>query len=423
MSEDSSYPIDYSTEPRDTFEWTPVEADGVGLCPAEYRSQLAIDTVHDGQVIPAELLASPRVQPLRDEGLLWKHFVIERDWGANVVASYLSKALGLSGFSHVTPARVVMDFNRFPGSSSPDATPLDRLAIIHPLARVLDHREKRAILRHSYDTISEEMEASIRGKLIKISVHTYDAYNPSRTERPEVSLITRALSYQMHSKLPLGLFDPLFPDVLTESTCNSILRDRLSITLEKAGITVEHNYPYCAPDGSLEVRTQPWFYFQHVRDQFEDVHPETRDHPAFLRVWRMLLNTNLRDGDAEALRGFLHRFRGIPRGLEDPFENAMRAYEQIAEFITSNPDLVRNYRSAATRLSALSIEVRKDLVFEFDGDEPVGPKREAAKAIAEIAAEGIAIYLRHDLPEILERSGSLHISSPPIGCDRGDTGL
>lgn len=422
MAEGSSYPINHTTTPSPAIEFIALDDVTSGSCPEEFRDLVTIDTIHDGNVIPARLFESPRVEPLVASGVLWNHFVRERDWGANLVAEQIARSLGLAGYTRVTTARIVLDFNRFPGSSPPNATPLDRMAIIFPFAQQLDHFEKRFILKTYYDAISEGMEAAILGKLVKISIHTYDAFNPSRTERPEVSLITRALSYQLNSQLPFGLFDPLFPDILVESTCNSILRDRLSITLQKAGISVEHNYPYCAPDGSLEVRTQPWFYFQRVRSLFEREYPETRAQPAYLRVWDMLLNTNLRDGDAEALRGYLHRFRGVPAGRERDFVEAGEAYEVIAAFTHAHPELVGDYRSSPSRPSSLSIEVRKDLIFRFEEGQPVEPIEENIRLIAETAAEGIATFLLHDQAELIARDNSYAPwSITPTAA--GDTGL
>lgn len=343
----------------------------------------------------------PRVRPLVESGELWKQYVIERDWGANLVAEHLVDALGLNGYHRVTTARVVMDFNRFPGSSSPDAAPLDRMAIIKPFSTSLDYDEKQYILNEYYDAISQRMEAAIYGKLIKICIHTYDAYNPSRTERPDVSFIARSLSYQLHSRLPFGLFDPLFPDVLVESTCNSILRNRIGITLEKTGLRVEHNYPYCAADGSLEVRSQIWFYFHEIRSRFQKAHPEKTGTVAYNLIWDMLLNTNLRNGDSEALKGYLHRFQGPPEGREIDFDAARDAYETIARFVHSDPELTRSYRRSPFRASTFTIEVRKDLVFGFEDGEPVEPLEQNAKVIAETVADGIATYLSQDLEEII----------------------
>lgn len=423
MTADDSYAIEMSTSARAPFEFVEVAPNRAGLCPESLKPLLAIDTVHDGATIPERLLSSSNLQPLIKDGTLQRHFTLERDWGADVVAKHLAHALGLRGFNRVSVARLVLDFNRFPGSSPPDAPPLDRLAIITPFSVVLSNSEKRDILRSFYDPISEGMEASILGKLIKISVHTYDAFNPSRTERPEVSLITRSLSYQLNSKLPFGLFDPLFPDVLTESSCNPILRDRLSLTLEKGGVNVEHNYPYCAPDGSLEVRAQPWFYFQKVRAAFEKEHPETKGVSSFNRVWAMLLNTNLRDGDAEALRGFLHRFRGAPAGLQDEFVAAVEAYQKIARFTQTIPELVNAYRNSPDRPSSLSIEVRKDLVFKFVKGRPVEPIEENARAIALKVAEGIATYLRSDREELLARNDCSRFELDPAPPFQSESGL
>lgn len=410
-SDFSRYPIDYTSDPLPIFDFNYVEPDKRPLCPERFRKKIVVDTIHDGHIIPKRLLKSPRVKPLLEDGSLQRAYVLERDWGANLVAKYLVRALGLGGFYNVTTARVVMDFNRFPGSSPPDATPLNRLAIIKPFSSALNHVEKRYVLRTFYDAVSDMMEAAIYGKLIKISVHTYDHFNESKTERPEVSLITRALSYQLYSHLPFGLFDPMFPNVLVESTCHSILRDRIAITLEKAGISVEHNYPYCAPDGSLEVRSQPWFYFQQVRSLFERDNPATKGRPSFDRVWTMLLNTNLRNGDAEALRGFLHRFRGTPEGLGDEFVAAAEAYEMIFEYSRSNPELVTRYRRSPERTSSFSLEVRKDLVFRFDEDgKPIEPLEDNARVIAEKAAEAVATYLASDREEFLDASSR----PPPI---------
>ena len=305
------------------FELVPTTArDGELGYPAELCDRIAIDTLHDGDVIPARVLECAAVARLADNGVLRDSFVRERDWGADLVAGHLAHFLGLAGHYRVKVARVLVDFNRFPGSSPPGAGPLDTLAIGSPFAELLGHEDKHHVLAHWYDPISNSIEAALRGKLIVLSIHTYDERNPSLTQRPEVSIVSRSDSYQRDSRLPYGLFDPLFPDVLAESSSKRILRDRLALTLEKGGYRVEHNHPYCLPDGSLEIRSQPWFFFQHLRDLFEADHPDTSDQPQFDTVWRMLLNTNLRHGDSDALSGYLHRYRLPPTGLTSTFENA-----------------------------------------------------------------------------------------------------
>ena len=392
--------IDYTTEPAEDLEFVaahssscaPGESSGLG------RELIVVDTIHDGDRIPEQILNSPGVRPLVRDGTLWTHYVRERDWGANLVAQYLAEALGLAGYYRVTLARVLMDYNRFPGCSQPGASPQDRLALIEPLASCLSQQEKRQLLATHYDTVSDAMELAVQNKLIKVAIHTYDVHNESLTERPEVSIVTRSLSYQNNSRLPFGRFDPLFPDRLVESCADRVLRDRLALTLERAGVHVEHNYPYALPDGSLEVRYQPWMFFQHIRRELERQQPDSRDDPAFAMVWEMLLNTNLRRTDAEALMGFLHRFRKPPAGRAPEFEAAEIAYEQIRDFILGAPDRVDDYLRSSNRPSALGIEVRKDLVWNFKDGEPTGPRETEARWIAEQIAEGITTYLAHDYP-------------------------
>ena len=387
--------VNYVTECDAPFECVPVEPSEAPYCPAELRGLIVVDTVHDGNFIPARLLTSPKICRLQEDGTLWRHYVTERDWGANRIAAHLARRLGMAGYHRVNMARVVMDFNRFPGSTPPDVDPLDRLAINPPFAQHLSYEEKRYVLETYYDAISSGMESALEGKLIKLSIHTYDEHNRSLTQRPEVSLLTRSLSYQRHSKLPFGLFDPLFPSVLAESCATRILRDRLALTLEKDGMIVEHNYPYCLPDGSLEIRSQTWFFFQHLRHCYEAANPG-RDDDGHALVWDMLLNTNLRSSEAEALFGYLHRFRRVPTGDDAPYARAQLAYEQLTAFLDTHPTLLDDYRASPNRASSISIEVRKDLLWQFEGTTPIAPIPGRAERIAEKLAEGLGTYLTED---------------------------
>ena len=266
-----------------------------------------------------------------------------------------------------------------------------------PLARDLDHVDKRWILETLYDGVSAEIDRAISDKLLVISVHTYDERNPSKTQRPEVSLLGRSHSYQQSSQLPFGLFDPLFPDVLAESAIRGALRDRIALTLEKSGVFVEHNYPYCLPDGSLEIRCQPWFFFKRLRVHYEQSHPSSAQDQAHDRVWAMLMNTNQRSADANALFGYLHKFHEAPPGQRKAFEDARRAYESIGSHLREHEPLVHAYRFATDRTSALTIEVRKDLIWRFDDHgRPIGPRDEAARELGTLLAQGIGTYLRED---------------------------
>jgi len=325
---------------------------------------------------------------------------MERDWGANVVAEELARALGLAGYYRVNIARVLMDFGRFPGITPRNAEHLHRYAINYPFSKLLSYQQKKHLFERVYDPMSRLIEDYVRHKFLKIAIHTYDTHNPSGTLRPPTSLVTRSVSIQRHSEMPLGVFDPLYPDILAEFTADRILRDRISLTLEKANISVAHNYPYSFPEGSIEVRSQVWFFFNYVRECFEARHPESRDDDAFQRVWQMLLDTNLRDSSSDALRSYIHLFRRAPDDERDLYARARAAYEQVADFVEAdNRAVVSNYRFASERPSSIGIEVRKDLVWEFDEHgQPKQPRFEAARHVARVIAQAVITYLNEDKP-------------------------
>lgn len=364
--------------------------------PDDAKQKLSIDVIHDGDVIPGELLVGPSGEPI-PESAFWDHYVIERDWGAGLVAGELARHLGLTGYYNVQIARVVMDFGRFPGITRKSAEHLGRHAINYPFSHLLGFEQKRRILEHYYDAISRRFDEFIAPVQVKIAIHTYNTDNPSGTRRPPISVITRCVGYQVSSEMPYGVFDPLYPDILGEFTCDRILRDRISLTLERAGIHTEHNYPYLLPDGSVEVRSQVWNFFAATRSAFEAEYPETRAQPAFIKVWEMLLDTNLRSQESEALRSYLHAFRRVPPERESQFATARTAYEQIASFLRRDGNqFVEHYRHSPNRPSALGIEVRKDLVFEWQNGQPVAPKRREARKIAAVLARGIHRYFTED---------------------------
>ena len=195
-----------------------------------------------------------------------------------------------------------------------------------------------------------------------------------------------------------GVFDPIYPDVLGESTSSRILRDRMSLDLERSGFRVSSNHPYALPEGSIEVRSQVWAFFAFVRARYLEAHPATADDAAHELVWRMLLNTNLRQAEPEALRGYLHRYRTATVEQAELFERARRAYEGIREFVT--PTLITEYRRSPDRMSSLALEVRKDLLCEFDDRGRPLPAtaemRERATEIGAIVAGAIRTFLEVD---------------------------
>lgn len=404
--------LEISSQPHALVELVPtLESDrGSHTLPANYLDRVCVDVIHDGHWLPEEFLLDKDGAPITPHQID-ADYVRERDWGASAVAARLSAQLGLTHYARVNVARVLMDFGRFPGSTPKYADHLHRYAINYPFSNLLSYRQKKHLLQAYYDGVSEALENTLRGKLIKIAIHTYDRYNSSGTERPAVSLMTRALAYQNTSEMPAGLFDPLYPDILAEFTADRVLRDRISLTLEKQQIPVAHNYPYCLPEGSLEVRYQVWAYFNALRYHFERAFPESRSNPSFDMVWEMLSDTNLRSSDSDSLRSFIHMYRRAPAGREVLFERAASAYGKLAKFCRGRGDeMLEHYRFNPMRTSSIAIEVRKDLACEFDEHlRPIGIRTDYVNFISDAIARAISIYFNDDrrdeenIPEELER--------------------
>jgi hypothetical protein len=397
--------LEFSTEitttPCDALELVrPARSSKSCDFPGHYRDKLVVDVVHDGAWIPEEFLVDRQGRSI-ERAAIAPHFRHERDWGAGLIANRLTAMLGLPGYSRVNVARVLMDFGRFPGSTGRHADHLHRFAINYPYSTWLSHAQKKRLLEVYYDDVSRRFEAQLSRGVIKLAIHTYDQFNESGTERPPVSLMTRSIGYQTSSEMPQGVFDPLYPDILGEFTADRVLRDRISLTLEKAGVAVAHNYPYCLPEGSLEVRYQVWAFFQHFRRVFEEQCPETVGEPGYLMVWEMLNDTNLRSSESETLRSYLHMYRRTPIEGGSRYEAAALAYEAIAAYLKKNRhEVVENYRFSPARPSSLALEVRKDVVCELDKEGyPIRVRRDNIEHIADTIAEAIAHYLRSDRRE------------------------
>lgn len=398
------------------FELVPIDG-GSGLVAEPYRARLFVHTVHDGDVIPRRFRERPDGTPLVPLEPLERAHVRERDWGANLVAHSLAEQLGLPCYGRVRIARALLDFNRFPGSTSPgNRDPLERLAINPPFTEALSHPQKMDLL-DVYDRISDQIEATFRNKLIVIGVHTYDERNPSATSRPHLSLVNIPAGYQREARMPYGVFDPIYPDVLGESTCSRILRDRISLNLERAGFRVSSNHPYALPEGSIEVRAQVWYFFSYVRRRFEAEHPATASEPAHALVWEMLLNTNLRQALPESLRGHLHRYQRAAPEHEALFREAAAVYERIHRFI-GEANVCRDYRRDPNRPSSLALEVRKDLLCELDprsaNPRPATPTmRQRAHVIGRVIAGAIRTYLETDRELQHEADGAFGGNASP----------
>ncbi len=383
-----------------------------------YRDRCLIHAIHGGDTVPARFYNS-LVQrgPDNIDEILANTYYTEKDWGTCQIAERLVQYLNLKGYLRVNVARALMDFGRFPGMTPPDAGHLDRYAINYPFSYFLDHEEKTSLLQRCYDQTSRYYEQLAPGKLLILSVHTYDTHNPGDghngpgTMRPEISMIYRALSFQAKTRMPYGLFDRLFIDELAEFTADRRLTARLSLTLEKNGLGVGLNYPYLLPDGSFEVRGQIWTFFSFLREQFEVRFPHKRGLPPYQLVWEMLMDTNLRGTQSEMLRSYLHMYREPPKNQLRLFRAAQRAYCEIEQFLHANRrEILTDFRLSPNRLSSLAIEIRKDLVWRFEDRlcrKPVlGPEgliRENVDRIAHLISSAIAVYFNKDRGPILER--------------------
>jgi len=377
------------------------------------RDQVSVYVIHDGRVVPAPLLMA-RGEPV-DPARIHPLYLRERDWGASLVAGELVGALGIPQFLHVHLARVVMDFGRFPGLTPSNASYMERFAINSPFSQWLDFQQKRVLLERWYDAISDHFDQQLSRRTLAVGVHTYDVYNASGTLRPEISILNRALSYQTLNRMPAGIFDPLYPDRLGEFTCDRALPSRISLHLERAGLPVALNFPYCLPEGSVEVRSQVWHFFEFARLRFMQAHPDQAQDPMVVAVWRMLLDTNLRSSESEALRSYLHMFRTPPRGFEREFAVARKVYERIQAFIRADSgQVIDDYRFGQGRPGAIGIEIRKDLVWELDEHQrPVAPRPENARRIARLLAEAIARYFHDDRANRVPYNNPIRTPQPP----------
>jgi TIR domain len=383
------------------------------LYPETYRGRIHVDTIHAGDSIPLEFYNTlVRHNDEHNELLdqLNDIYSEEKDWGANHVALALTQALNLKGFYRVRLARALLDFGRFPGVTVPGTEHLNRLSINHPFSSYLSYMEKRKLLQEYYDRISTEMGEAVEDKILKIAIHTYDKYNwPHRPagpgmQRPAVCLLYSPVGHHGGKKIAAGIFDQLYPEELAEFTADRRLTARISLNLERVGIPVAHNNPYQLPQGSMEVRTQVWFFFKYLRREFEKARPATATREEYLRVWQMLMDTNLRSSESEMLRNYIHTFRMAPSPREHELDSSRVAYEDIRSFFNWEKDrLLKSYRYSPERPSSLAIEIRKDYLWSFKDPEatqpvagPDGVRMANVHLIASLLADAIVTYLNKD---------------------------
>lgn len=399
-----------STDPTEPLEHILVDPDPDGSpCPEVLRDRVMVDAIHDGNHVPAHFMIDADQVPI-DRAGLEERFRRERDWGAELVARCLASALHVPGYWRVNTARVLLDFGRFPGITPKSADHMNRFAINYPFSERLSHAQKTDLLENQYDRISEGMDRAIRDKQLKVAIHTYDERSPSASRRPAVSILTRSHGHAQGFGIPVQLYDPAFPHELAEFTADRLLRARIGLTLEEAAVRVAHNYPYSLPEGSVEVRAQVWFFFDWVRRHYEAIHPTAAGSPREM-VWDMLMDTNLRSAQSETLRSYLHMYRKPPGGVRQRFRDARDEYARIVRFIDANRDaLVDRYLNSSIRPSSILLEVRKDLIWNFDRQGmPLGPREEDARFLARHIAAAIRDYLCTDRPA---KEGAMRETDP-----------
>lgn len=374
---------------------------------AEWDRHVIVDVIHDGERIP------PSLTSLLDGGGgvrqdVQDAFVRERDWGAAALADRLAFHLGLRGYYCNQAARVVCDFNRFRGRSVPEAGHIGRHALFAPASDLLSPDEGERALRTCYDPVSMAIHARAQeafdeggvaaSRLLRITAHTYDDRVGEGHRRPKASLIFTPFEYHEASRLPPGVYPPLFPERLAEFTADRALAYRIALMLEKNYLPVAVNSPYFLPLGGAEMRLQVWCYMQHLRRFVERVAtPEQVKRLA--PVWLLLMEAD------------------EPWGRREIAADLQVLLDELEAFVEANHyEAVERYRYSAYRPNAIEVELRKDRIWEgswqvlSDGKEafvpePGGMNLEEIDRAASVMAQGIRMYLIEDQPE--KRAGAL----------------
>ena len=228
------------------------------------------------------------------------------------------------------------------------------------------------------------MEEQLRGKLLKIAIHTYDPYNDSGTERPHVSLVTRTIGYQLESRMPFGVFDPLYPDILAEFTVDRVLRDRISLTLKKIAslslIIIHIFFP-------KEVQRFVTWYGVSFHGFSNALRMPTLRQLEILHMVGYGRCYKIPTSDLHKQENYVVFFTCIDvrRWKQPDYTNILSMpIATYTSFVSQdNKKIVTEYRNSQERCMSLGIEVRKDLVWKFDKDGiPIEPQPDFALRIA-----------------------------------------
>lgn len=411
---ESASPTTTATMPTPGDPATAAERTATPEIPA-VENEVAIDVIHDGFAVPEEI--GELGEDARAD--LEQAYSDDRDWGAHYIATALARKLGIPSYLRVTLLRPLLDCNRFAGVHETPLDPEHRLAIAPPMAQHLDSTQRRLLLEEGYDRVDADLRRWVHGKRIKLAIHTYRPDNAIGTRRPAVSLILRSPSYDRHVDQRLTTLFEIYPRELAEFTADRILAYHLAATLERRSFSTGFNSPYLLPDGAVEMRLQLALFFLFLREKFEREHGP-RESAEYDAVWRMLSNLNRRSAEGIALLELLQM------GAKDfvvgspPYSlvGLREIYDEIRTFLESRKDaLVQSFRFHPSRMSALTIEVRRDVFLRMERDAQ-GRERPAAydpdrvEELASGIAEAVRDYLREDLPRRQERSEQIDRSGP-----------
>lgn len=378
--------------PRDLYKEHLCKEGGNYLLPAEFAKKIVLDSIHTGKCIPGDI--AKKVSSTK----LLRHYRIERDWGADLVAKDLAHMLGISWYE-VQIARVLQDIGRFSGDTitGNDGSVRDHLlrkSTNYPFTEVSKH-EKFPLLA-LYDQISDAMEKILKEIVLRISIHTCD-YRDSKGVRPEFMLLYTLRDVILNLDNPLPNI-PFLPLEIARQTVDPCLVGFLSKELHcmPRSFQTTHNYPYQLSEGGVETRLLAWWMSQLLQKEFETDNPKFRVEDSsilnkkqknweYLVCWAVLQDTNGRNANTHIWRHFLLEDLSI-RDLssidvtEEQIKRVSIALDRIKKYYKNNKHkLIQKFWRE--KLGTIAIEIRKDVAMDDKKREVV--VRTLAKAIFE----------------------------------------
>lgn len=369
----------------------------------EASSDVDIMVFHDGAELPSGIFPEENA---RNDKYIQRHQK-QRDWGAYFIALAVAKRLGSDGVFLQRLSRSVSDQNRFAGVTPKNARHTETLSCPasfsdkpDTVAQVMgcSYAETSRLLEKHFNARLEETKDSDAAKRSSgdpttlgreiLCIHTYDKFNKSGdSERPEVTSVFRPEVIQADTPLH-ELYDPLFPRSIATSTAHLTLVHLLSSEFALQRLFVDPNLPYTLPSGSFELRLRNWLWFSYIQHRYETQHQEAQGEDASeMAIWRFLKNVNNRDVNAHVLRLILRGSLDSKSSSKadantndlitmnaDTLRKYRREYGAIEKFLkeeNENGELENSFRMSTRTPSVLTIEIRKDLLFESLGDQPL----------------------------------------------------